>query len=77
MNILVIYPYIPYPLDRGTYQRTFHLLRELAREHAVDLIALSENGERLDQPLSLGGEPSERRGRALGALDEHRCLACG
>ena len=49
MNILVIYPYIPYPLDRGTYQRTFHLLRELAREHTVDLIALSEKGERLDQ----------------------------
>lgn len=46
MNILVIYPYIPYPIDRGTYQRTFHLLRELAREHTVDLIALSENGER-------------------------------
>jgi polysaccharide biosynthesis protein PslH len=49
MNLLVVYPYIPYPLDRGTYQRTFHLLRELAREHTVDLIALSENGERLDQ----------------------------
>lgn len=49
MNILVIYPYIPFPLDRGTYQRTFNLLRELAREHTVDLIALSENGERLDQ----------------------------
>ncbi len=48
MNILVIYPYIPYPIDRGTYQRTFHLLRELAREHTVDLIALSENGERLE-----------------------------
>lgn len=49
MNILVIYPYIPYPIDRGTYQRTFHLLRELAREHTVDLLALSENGERLDE----------------------------
>jgi exopolysaccharide biosynthesis WecB/TagA/CpsF family protein len=49
MNLLVVYPYIPFPLDRGTYQRTFHLLRELAREHTVDLIALSENGERLDQ----------------------------
>ncbi|OYW77333.1 MAG: hypothetical protein B7Z37_04620 [Verrucomicrobia bacterium 12-59-8] len=48
MNILVIYPYIPYPIDRGTYQRTFHLLRELAREHTVDLIALSEKGERLE-----------------------------
>lgn len=49
MNILVVYPYIPYPLDRGTYQRTFHLLRELADKHTVDLIALSENGERLEQ----------------------------
>lgn len=49
MNILVVYPYIPYPLDRGTFQRNFHLLRELAQVHTVDLIALSENGERLDQ----------------------------
>ena len=49
MRILVFYPYIPYPIDRGTYQRTFHLLRELARWHEVDLLALSEKGERLDQ----------------------------
>lgn len=48
MNILVIYPYIPFPIDRGTYQRTFHLLRELSREHTIDLIALSENGERIE-----------------------------
>lgn len=46
MKLLVFYPYIPYPLDRGTYQRTFHLLRELAREHTVDLLALDEDGER-------------------------------
>ena len=48
MNILVIYPYIPYPLDRGTFQRTFHLLKELASEHKVDLLALSENGEAME-----------------------------
>ena len=48
MKILVFYPYIPYPIDRGTYQRTFHLLRELAREHTVDLLALDENGERAE-----------------------------
>lgn len=48
MRILVFYPYIPYPVDRGTYQRTFHLLRELAREHEVDLLALSEGGERME-----------------------------
>lgn len=48
MKILVFYPYIPWPLDRGTYQRTFHLLRELAKNHEVDLLALSENGEGMD-----------------------------
>ena len=45
MKILVFYPYIPWPLDRGTYQRTFNLLRELAKYHEVDLLALAENGE--------------------------------
>lgn len=45
MKILVFYPYIPFPVDRGTYQRTFHLLRALARDHEVDLLALSEKGE--------------------------------
>lgn len=45
MKILVFYPYIPWPLDRGTFQRTFHLLRALATEHEVDFVALAENGE--------------------------------
>lgn len=49
MRILVFYPYIPYPIDRGTFQRTFHLLRALARDHEVDLLALAENGENMDQ----------------------------
>jgi len=49
VRILVVYPYIPFPVDRGTYQRTFHLLRALARNHEVDLLALSENGERVEQ----------------------------
>ena len=49
MRLLVVYPYIPYPVDRGTYQRTFHLLKALARDHDVDFFALSEGGERLDQ----------------------------
>lgn len=48
MRLLVVYPYIPYPVDRGTYQRTFHLLRSLARDHEVDFLALSEGGERLE-----------------------------
>lgn len=49
MRILVVYPYIPFPVDRGTYQRTYHLLRALARDHEVDLLALSEKQERLEQ----------------------------
>lgn len=45
MKLLVIYPYAPWPLDRGTYQRTFHLLRALAKHHEVDFLALTEQGE--------------------------------
>lgn len=48
MHILVVYPCIHCPIDRGTCQRVFHLLRELARNHTIDLIALSEKGERLE-----------------------------
>ena len=49
MRLLVVYPYIPFPVDRGTYQRAFHLLRSLAKDHQVDLLALSEAGEREEQ----------------------------
>lgn len=44
MRILVLYPYAPFPLVRGTFQRTFHLLRELARRNTVDFFALDEDG---------------------------------
>lgn len=47
MKILAFYPYIPWPLDRGAYHRAFHLLKGLASQHSVDLLALSENGEGL------------------------------
>lgn len=42
MKLLVIYPYAPWPLDRRTYQRTFHLLKALALHHEVDFVALTE-----------------------------------
>src|SRR5262245_54569869 len=48
MKILVVHPYVSYPLDRGAHYRAFHLLRELAARHEVDLAALSENGEGLE-----------------------------
>jgi glycosyltransferase involved in cell wall biosynthesis len=49
MKLLVIYPYAPWPLDRGTYQRTFHLLKALALHHEVDFVALTEVGEDLEE----------------------------
>ncbi|MDB6071754.1 MAG: hypothetical protein JWL81_2925 [Verrucomicrobiales bacterium] len=45
MKLLVFYPYAPWPLDRGTYQRTFHLLKALALHHEVDFVALIEKTE--------------------------------
>lgn len=44
MRILAFYPYLPYPLDRGAHHRGFHLLKSLAGEHEVDLVALAEKG---------------------------------
>ncbi len=49
MKLLVFYPYAPWPLDRGTYQRTFHLLKALALEHEVDFVALTEETEGLEE----------------------------
>lgn len=48
MRLLVVYPYIPWPLNRGAYHRAFHLLRGLARNHEIDLLALAENGEGME-----------------------------
>jgi glycosyltransferase involved in cell wall biosynthesis len=43
MKLLLVYPYVPYPVNRGTYHRVFNLARELGRRHEVDLFCLSEN----------------------------------
>jgi len=48
MKLLVFYPYAPWPLDRGTYQRTFHLLKALALHHEVDFVALIDQSEGLE-----------------------------
>jgi polysaccharide biosynthesis protein PslH len=45
MKILAVYPYVPWPLNRGAYHRAFHLLKGLAAHHSVDLLLLAENGE--------------------------------
>ena len=45
MRLLAVYPYVPYPLDRGAYHRAFQWARALAQEHTVDFLALAEQGE--------------------------------
>jgi glycosyltransferase involved in cell wall biosynthesis len=44
VRLLLIYPYVPYPVNRGTYHRVFNLARELAARHEVDLFCLDEDG---------------------------------
>jgi glycosyltransferase involved in cell wall biosynthesis len=51
MRILVVYPYVPYPVVRGTFQRTFHLLKELARYNEIDLFCLDEEGAAAHAPV--------------------------
>src|SRR5258708_6512276 len=51
MNLLLVYPYVPYPLNRGTYHRVFNLARELSRHHQVDLFCLAEEGAAEHAPV--------------------------
>ena len=43
VKILIVYPYVPYPLNRGTYHRVFNLARSLGQRHEVDLFCLDDN----------------------------------
>ena len=38
MRILFLSGWFPYPLDNGARQRVFHLIRQLSKEHEVELI---------------------------------------
>jgi glycosyltransferase involved in cell wall biosynthesis len=51
MRLLLAYPYVPYPLNRGTYHRVFNLARELARHHEVDLFCLAAPEARQHLPV--------------------------
>lgn len=50
MKILSLYPTVPWPLDRGTHQRSFHLLRALGERHEVDAVMLAEEGAATSSP---------------------------
>ena len=46
MNVLVIYPYLPYPLDSGGKIRGHQILEALIRSHRVTLIAFGDTVDR-------------------------------
>ncbi|WP_269539108.1 glycosyltransferase [Cerasicoccus fimbriatus] len=44
-RLLVILPYVPFPIRRGTFQRVFHLTEQLAGAFQLDLFCLSSEAE--------------------------------
>jgi polysaccharide biosynthesis protein PslH len=52
LDVLVVAPYLPYPPWFGGAARIFHLLRVLAREHRITLLAFASPAERdMARPL--------------------------
>jgi len=47
-RIAVLSPYFPFPLSHGGAVRIFHLLRELAREFDIELLAFTDGGPPAD-----------------------------
>ena len=43
MNILILAPFLPYPLDQGGKIRIFNIIKNLAKSHAVTLAALVDD----------------------------------
>ena len=52
MNILVISPFLPYPLDQGGKIRVFNLVKHLSRNHSITLACLSDTQTSDFGPLS-------------------------
>jgi glycosyltransferase involved in cell wall biosynthesis len=50
-RVAVLAPYFPYPLAHGGAVRIFNLLREMAREFDVELLAFTDNGVVETAPL--------------------------
>jgi glycosyltransferase involved in cell wall biosynthesis len=51
MRLLIVAPYVPWPLNHGGQIRTFHLVKERAKRHEVTLVCLSVSGEPDTGPL--------------------------
>ena len=45
MRVLFIAPRLPLPADTGGKIRTFNLLKQISRDHTVDLVTFSFDGE--------------------------------
>ncbi|WPJ96829.1 glycosyltransferase [Coraliomargarita algicola] len=45
-------PYIPFPVDRGTYQRVYHLFVELSKSFEIDFACLQEDPTRDMEPFA-------------------------
>ena len=48
MNILILSPFLPYPLDQGGKIRIFNIIRNLSRSHAVTLAAIVDDKNATD-----------------------------
>jgi len=48
MNILIVSPFLPYPLDQGGKIRIFNLIKCLSRLHSVTLAAIVDNRDASD-----------------------------
>ena len=51
MNLLIISPFLPYPLDQGGKIRVFNLVKHLSRKHRVTLACLSSEAAPDSGPL--------------------------
>jgi sugar transferase (PEP-CTERM/EpsH1 system associated) len=47
MKVLYVAPCVPYPPNKGEKIRAFHLIRHLAREHAIHVACLADNEDDL------------------------------
>lgn len=53
MNILVLSPFLPWPLDQGGKIRVFNIIKNLAKSHTVTLAAIVDDRNKADSgPLS-------------------------
>ena len=52
MRILCLLPFIPYPLNRGTHQRVYHMVKALGSEHETTLLIMNHaEGEAMASSL--------------------------